>query len=128
MSMPGGGCHKVAPGQVTDDGELTMGLLHGLVAGNGKLNLQQICRYYGEWTGSAPFDVGGTTRNGLFKCSTSNPNPARVHLAASKGPGATSLSNGAMMRISPLAVWCQRLASASDIERAVGLEVTFTHA
>ena len=33
MSMPGGGCHKVAPGQVTDDSELAMCLLHGLVAG-----------------------------------------------------------------------------------------------
>lgn len=33
MSMPGGGCHKVAPGQVTDDSELAQCLMHGLVAG-----------------------------------------------------------------------------------------------
>lgn len=34
MSMPGGGYHGTAPGQITDDGELTMCLLRAIVEGN----------------------------------------------------------------------------------------------
>ena len=86
-----------------------MCLLNGLVAGNGTLNLHQTCRYYGEWTSSTPFDIGNTTRNGLFKCSAVNPDPKRPQLASTKGPGVKSLSNGAMMRIYPLAIWGQNL-------------------
>jgi ADP-ribosylglycohydrolase len=44
MSLPGGGPHKVAPGQITDDGELTLSLLHGLINGNAKLNLKEIVK------------------------------------------------------------------------------------
>jgi len=40
MSLPGGGPHGVAPGQITDDGELTLSLLNGLVKGEGKFNLK----------------------------------------------------------------------------------------
>ena len=34
MTMPGGGFHKTAPGQVTDDSELAMSLLKGLIDSN----------------------------------------------------------------------------------------------
>lgn len=34
MKMPGGGHHGVAPGQVTDDGEMLMSLLMGYVESN----------------------------------------------------------------------------------------------
>ena len=42
MKMPGGGTWGLAPGQVTDDSELAMCQLRGLVEGNGKLNLALI--------------------------------------------------------------------------------------
>ena len=32
--MPGGGPWRTGAGQITDDGELAMCLMHGLVAGN----------------------------------------------------------------------------------------------
>ena len=44
MAMPGGGMHKVAPGQVTDDSEMAMCLLHGLIGGKGKLNLKEVVK------------------------------------------------------------------------------------
>lgn len=34
MSMPGGGYHKVAPGQITDDSELALSLMRGIVLSN----------------------------------------------------------------------------------------------
>ena len=49
MSMPGGGPHMLAPGQVTDDSELAMSLMHGLVEGEGKLDMSKVVRYYGLW-------------------------------------------------------------------------------
>ena len=58
--MPGGGAHNVGPGQITDDGELTMSLLHGLVSGKGKLNCNEIVRFYAQWIKSKPFDIGAT--------------------------------------------------------------------
>ena len=34
MGMPGGGTHRVGPGQVTDDSELAMHLMLGLIDSN----------------------------------------------------------------------------------------------
>ena len=45
--MEGGGCWALAPGQLTDDSELAMCLMRGLIDGDGKLNSAQICKYYG---------------------------------------------------------------------------------
>jgi len=53
--MPGGGAHNVGPGQITDDGELTMCLLHGLSEGKGKLDTTEIVRFYAQWIKSKPF-------------------------------------------------------------------------
>lgn len=47
--MPGGGVHKVGPGQITDDGELSISLAKGLINGKGKLNLNLIAIEYGKW-------------------------------------------------------------------------------
>ena len=46
MTMPGGGCWEVQPGQVTDDSELAMCQLRGLLAGQGKFDIYQHCLYY----------------------------------------------------------------------------------
>lgn len=55
MEMKGGGPLEIGPGQITDDSELAMCLLHGLAAGNGKFNPDLICYYYGKWINSPPF-------------------------------------------------------------------------
>ena len=55
-----------------------MSLLHGLVNGKGKLNNNEIVRFYAQWIKSKPFDIGGTCRASLFKSSASKPNPAVV--------------------------------------------------
>lgn len=55
MKMKGGGPLQIGPGQITDDSELAMCLLHGLAAGKGKMNPDMICYYYGKWINSPPF-------------------------------------------------------------------------
>ena len=110
--MLGGGCWNLSPGQITDDSELAMCQLRGLIAGKGKFDLYHLALYYGKWIDAGPFDVGETTVNGLgplTKCFSS-PNPSLSHEAAKTGPGQKSMSNGSLMKITPLAVWSRNLA------------------
>ena len=70
LEMPGGGTHGNGPGQVTDDGEMTMCLLWGLSKnqkeqGLLKIDLNHVCEYYKEWILSSPFDIGVTTKDAL---------------------------------------------------------------
>lgn len=73
MTMPGGGPHRVGPGQITDDSELAMCLLQGIVDGNSHINPDQesilptkhIAGYYGKWIATGPFDIGMATRAAL---------------------------------------------------------------
>eukprot|EP00755_Sulcionema_specki_P001883 Sspe_Gene.117674::Locus_109269_Transcript_1_1_Confidence_1.000_Length_427::g.117674::m.117674 len=67
MGMPGGGHHGISPGQVTDDGEMTVSLATGLVKSlEGKVTIEAIehavGREYARWLASPPFDIGRTTR------------------------------------------------------------------
>ena len=72
MTMPGGGPHGVAPGQITDDSELAMCMLWGLVDGNKnskettpEVNLDSIAERYRQWIQSQPFDIGKATEAAL---------------------------------------------------------------
>lgn len=67
MTLPGGGLHKIGPGEITDDGELSISLARGLVEGKGKLNLNCIANCFGEWFESKPFDIGNTLRAAIPK-------------------------------------------------------------
>ena len=76
MDMPGGGPFKLAPGQITDDSELAMMMMHGLLDKTLPKQLQlgpnenrwnyfyinNIGEYYKKWFESPPFDIGITTR------------------------------------------------------------------
>lgn len=96
LTMPGGGCLGVAPGQVTDDTELALALasvLRGKRPGEG-FPADEVFGAYHAWLKSAPFDVGITCRN-AFR----NADRERRELSA------WSQSNGSLMRIAPLAVW-----------------------
>lgn len=67
MGMPGGGCHEVAPGQVTDDGELMQCLIWGYLDSNKgeeqprKFDLNCLSKRYGNWFNSEPTDIGIST-------------------------------------------------------------------
>jgi ADP-ribosyl-[dinitrogen reductase] hydrolase len=61
MKMPGGGVFKVGPGQITDDSEMAMCLLHATNDDHQHLNLNKIAENFGNWYNSKPFDIGNTT-------------------------------------------------------------------
>jgi ADP-ribosyl-[dinitrogen reductase] hydrolase len=62
MKMPGGGILRVGPGQITDDGELTLALWSALNH-NKNIPLIAIAKNYKKWYDSVPFDIGQTCSN-----------------------------------------------------------------
>jgi ADP-ribosyl-[dinitrogen reductase] hydrolase len=62
MKMPGGGMYKVGPGQITDDGELTLALWQSLNSfeTSSVIPILTLMRGYSEWYESIPFDIGQT--------------------------------------------------------------------
>ena len=117
LTMPGGGVWRVAPGQITDDGELTMCLLRALAA-DPRFNLETIAQEYASWIRSNPYDIGNTTRLGLgaFQdrqwraiCEKDGYAVGMTQAAAAHCMG--SKSNGSLMRATPLGVWGQRLSA-----------------
>lgn len=114
IRMPGGGVWDVAPGQITDDGELLLCLTHAL-AEHASFRIEAIARNYAAWMHSAPFDCGGTISQG-FGC-TSDPEfqticdshgYAEAMTQAAARYSMPSKANGSLMRIAPLGVWGHR--------------------
>ena len=56
FTMPGGGECAMNPGQVTDDGELMLCLMHALTSTSDPnlFDLDEIVHYYKKWTESKP--------------------------------------------------------------------------
>ncbi len=111
MTMPGGGTWNVAPGQVTDDGELTMCLLRAL-AGGGARPRDAAAPRYAAWVASRPFDIGATTSASLgclrrpeWSKRAEEIGVADAITEAARQRCMESKANGSLMRISPLAVW-----------------------
>ena len=124
-TMPGGGAHHLGPGQVTDDSEMGISLLHGLLAGNGALDLNQVALWYGKWFSSKPFDIGGTIRQSVGRAVNMTQHQAEMMRRGASKAG-DSQSNGCLMRIAPLAVFLRRL-NPEDTAKAVCEEVSLTH-
>lgn len=70
-------------------------------------------------------DIGTTTRNALYHASSESPNPFVVYKDVIHN-NKRSESNGCLMRITPLAVWCHKLSDA-DLFAAVDFETRLTH-
>ena len=125
MQMPGGGPFKLASGQITDDGELTLCLGRGLVKGNGSLDLNEIGSVYGDWLHSNPFDVGITISNAV-SFARRNPNKVAENMRQGAQQSLDSQSNGSLMRITPLVVWASKLSKENFIT-AIREETKLTH-
>lgn len=113
FSMPGGGCFKLAPGQVTDDMELGMMLAKGIrdfiILKEKTLDAlrSHIASNYIHWRKSEPFDIGNATR-AAFSVKYSFMKPMDIGksvMSSVYSKNANSRSNGFLMRISPMAVW-----------------------
>ena len=104
MHMPGGGCLNVGPGQITDDGELTLDLFHALANVNIGFPLNKVAKKYAEWYKSEPFDCGMTCARAFGNYTNDeNIGTAMIHNAIKSN--IISQANGALMRACPIAIW-----------------------
>ncbi len=93
-----GGTHNTLAGQPTDDSEMALLLIRGIVA-NGGYSDAVAAEAYVAWLASGPFDVGGTIGQAL-RAGRGDPRPETLRAAASRD----SQANGALMRISPVGI------------------------
>jgi ADP-ribosylglycohydrolase len=126
LQMVGGGFLRTAPGQITDDGELTLASLHALI-GQQTFPIDRVASAYVAWAESNPFDIGGTTANALLNTSHRTVTGlSNTVLSAARAKNMQSKANGALMRATALAVWSTRLSLTEAID-AAKLDCQLTH-
>ncbi|WP_170959065.1 ADP-ribosyl-[dinitrogen reductase] hydrolase [Magnetospirillum sp. 15-1] len=93
--MIGGGWLHLAPGQVTDDTEMSLCLGRSL-ARKGGLDPKDVCEEFAVWLKSGPVDVGNTCRRGIRRFITNG--------TLEGGYCEGDAGNGAAMRNLPTAI------------------------
>ena len=118
LTLPGGGALSVAPGQITDDGELALALARALI-GSQEYPIERVASHYLRWISSAPFDVGNATRMAM-DCNRQGQTPVHLQMRANAlAHNRDSKANGALMRSSPLGIWSVRLNERETVKAAL---------
>jgi ADP-ribosylglycohydrolase len=91
LNMPGGGVLNLAPGQITDDGEMILALMQALAAENGEYKPNTVAQAYSNWERSKPFDIGIATLSALKLCGDA-PQPSLLRCNGSLCTGHTTLN------------------------------------
>ena len=123
MTMPGGGSIRVGPGQITDDGELTLTLWRSLNSFDTSkiVPILTLMKGYNDWYESCPFDIGRTcglafeTYYDFFRGQ--NVLTLQGCKDIIKKMNELSEANGALMRATAIATWAVK--SSIDIITAV---------
>jgi ADP-ribosylglycohydrolase len=110
MKMPGGGLLRVGPGQITDDGELTLTLWKSLNSFDTSevIPILTIMKGYAKWYESCPFDIGRTcslafeTYLDFFENQIQTLSNCKLIVY---NLNYMSEANGALMRASAIATW-----------------------
>jgi ADP-ribosyl-[dinitrogen reductase] hydrolase len=123
LQLKGGGTFGVAPGQVTDDGELTVALLHAIDKGSGKYIPDFAAEAYVDWAYSNPFDMGNATSSAL---RTGGLADASVISRRAREHNKDSQANGGLMRATPLVVATANL-SAEETSEICYADTRMTH-
>jgi ADP-ribosyl-[dinitrogen reductase] hydrolase len=114
LTFPGGGRVRVGPGQVTDDGELTLALWQAIRNHDPKQGppVDEILAAYARWYGSEPFDVGGTCSLAfeLAEEVIKGKMTIDAYLSEVAKTNQHSQANGSLMRCSALAAWAAPVA------------------
>jgi ADP-ribosylglycohydrolase len=125
MSMAGGGWLRVAPGQITDDGELALCFARSLARAHA-VDRDKIARAYVDWFQSGPFDCGNTTHNAFGRSGSRTRVTADLLEEAARERNMASKANGALMRSIGLGIWSWRL-SAEEAANAARADARLSH-
>jgi ADP-ribosyl-[dinitrogen reductase] hydrolase len=93
--ITGGGWLRLAPGQVTDDTEMSLGAARAIAAAGG-WSLGGVADAFAVWLKGRPADVGSSCRAGIRRYILEGTLQAQ--------PGAWDAGNGAVMRVLPVAL------------------------
>lgn len=125
MQMVGGGYWNTAPGQVTDDGELTLALLQALI-GSHHYSPNRAAGFYRKWRLSSPFDIGQATAAALAWGDIDDEHLSETVIDSASRNNQNSKANGSLMRATPLGVWSARVSITEAIE-AARIDAMLTH-
>lgn len=128
LPILGGGPFDVYAGQITDDTELALANAHVLIDQKYP-NIDRIAYEYVRWHFSHPFDEGNTVANACYHTSlTMSPETNRKQMSKNATTmNSSSLSNGSLMRISPIAIACGLCDEIDDVLRIVSADSSLTH-
>lgn len=123
MHFVGDKSNGIPEGQYTDDTEMELCLLRGLLKGRDELEfpVEFIAQEYIRWHKSKPFDIGMTTRYALLEAKNAEDMATNAY-----NYNETSESNGSLMRCFPLAVFCQNKPLEVVLDVA-SIEASLTH-
>ena len=124
LQMRGGGVWGTAPGQITDDGELTLCLAQA-ISGKDYYDAEGVAVKYIEWYASQPFDIGIATRT-AFSVHVGKGLSVSDVMRNAALRNARSKANGALMRATPLGIWGHRLSSAA-LRQAAFTDTALSH-
>ena len=112
----GGGWLDLAPGQVTDDTEMTLCVAHAIAA-KGEWDLVGIADRFVQWLEADPVDVGDACRRGIKRYRAGR----GLHVP----PGNRDAGNGAAMRMGPVAIFA--LGDKKEMARLAIEQARLTH-
>jgi len=119
----GGGFFNVEPGQITDDSEMTICLLKSLSVTK-KYNQKDVAKRYIDWYQTRPVDIGRSTKASLHTREIAIDNEDMIKNSLEMN--ITSLSNGCLMRISPLGLFSSKF-TLEDTKSLINKECDLTH-
>jgi ADP-ribosyl-[dinitrogen reductase] hydrolase len=112
LTMPGGGRTHVGPGQITDDGELTLALWSALYKHKPKDGppVDKMLEAYSRWYKSEPHDMGVTCSMAfeMAEAVLDGQRTIESYLSQVEMASRHSQANGALMRATALAHWASR--------------------
>ena len=120
-----GGHWNTIAGQPTDDSELALALARSIIKKNGYGD-EESATAYAQWYDSHPFDIGNTTSMALGPASHALHQGESVAQAAQSRASHSSQANGALMRVSPLAIFGAALQDY-EIARFARSDAGITH-
>jgi ADP-ribosylglycohydrolase len=115
LKMSGGGALRIGPGQITDDGELTLALWRILhLTNTSDFPMTYVIQEYIKWYKSKPFDIGSTCLQAFIKASKYI--YLEKYIKEISDINQESEANGALMRCTPIPLWYSRYSNISYID------------
>jgi ADP-ribosylglycohydrolase len=123
MHFVGVKSNGIYEGQFTDDSEMEICLLQGLINGKNEdaFPVEKIAQEYINWYKSKPFDIGNATSMALIEANNADDMANNAYEY-----NENSESNGSLMRCIPIAVFCINKSINTTLEVA-SVDASLTH-